>query len=88
MGEVLLSLKVWGYKCPSQQLQERPPLIALIRHPGRVNLVPYHKVIVLGYINDVTEDAEKPAGSHPPVTLRSNHLVQVVHASLVVVQGC
>lgn len=82
------SLNVWGYKCLSHLLQDHPPFVLIIRHPGRVDLGPDHKDIVLGH-NDVMEDDQVPAGSHPPAAVSSNHLVQVVHAlSFVVVVDC
>ena len=37
---------VWSFKCLFQLLQEHPPLVVLTRHPGRVDLSPYHKGIV------------------------------------------
>ena len=62
----------------SQLLREHPPLVLPIRHPGRVDLVPYHEGIVSEHFNDVREDDQGPAGSHPPAAVSSNHLVQVV----------
>ena len=41
-GDALPSLNVWSYKCLFQLL---PPLVLLIRHPDRVDLVPYHEGI-------------------------------------------
>lgn len=75
-GEALPSLNVWGYKCLSQLLQEHPPFVLLIGHPVRADL---------HLINDDMEDDLGPAGSHPPAAVNSNHLVQIVHASFVVV---
>lgn len=37
-GDALTSLNVWCHKYHSQLLQDHPPLVPLIRHPGRVNL--------------------------------------------------
>ena len=73
-----------GSQCLSQLLQEHPPLVLLIRHPDSVDRVPYHEGIV--WHNDVMEDDQGPAGSHPPATVCSNHLVQVVHPLLC--SGC
>ena len=50
-------------------------LVALTRHPARVDLSPYHNGIVGGNINDGVEDDQGPAGSHPSAAVRSNHLI-------------
>ena len=50
-GEMLPSFDVSSYKCLFQLLQEHPPLVVLTRHPGRVDLSPYHKGIVGGNIS-------------------------------------
>ena len=71
-GEMLPSFDVSSYKCLFQLLQEHPPLVVLTRHPGRVDLSPYHKGIVGGNINDV-EDDQGPAGSLPSAAVRFIH---------------
>ncbi|CAK6958443.1 Hypothetical predicted protein [Scomber scombrus] len=62
-----------------------PSSCSTLRHPGRVDLVPYHEGIVLGHINDVMEDDTGPADQHPPAAVSSIHLVQIVHISFIVV---
>ena len=72
-------------KCLSQLLQEQPPLVPLARHPVRLDLAPYDKGVIGGHVEDVVEDDQGPAGSHTSAAVCADHLVQVVHATLVAV---
>lgn len=82
-GQALPSLNVWGDKSLSQQLKEHSVLVFLPWPPGRVDLLPYHKGIVCGHVNDVVEEDQGPACSHSFAAVRPNIFVKAVHAPFI-----
>ena len=73
---MLPSLDQRLHECLSQLLEEHPALVPLARHPVRLDLSPYDKGIVGGHVEDVVEDDQGPAGSHPSAAVQGQAKVQ------------
>ena len=75
VGDTSSSFDQRSHKCPAKLLEEKPPLVALARHPVGVDLSPYHEGVIGGDVNHVVEDDEGPAGRLPFTTVVSHDLI-------------
>lgn len=72
------SLNAWGDKSLPQLLKENSSFVYLSWRSSVIDLLPYHKGIVCGHINDVVEEYQGPVCSHSFAAVHPNNLVKVV----------